>query len=85
MIMRSKKDVVLPGIRVSSEFAERWGAAITKLELATPDYSRQLMLDIIRIAESGERVAYPGRVLTERQQRILSYPRVSFDHHNVAL
>jgi hypothetical protein len=85
MMMRSKKDVVLPGLGVSSELAERGRAAAKKLGLDGPSFRRQILLDIIRIAESGEKVAYPGRVLTERQERILSYPRVSLDHHKAAL
>jgi hypothetical protein len=52
--MRVKKDAVLPGLRVTKEFAERVYRAMEMLGSDLSEVRRKLWEDYIRIAESGE-------------------------------
>jgi hypothetical protein len=54
----AKKDVLFPGVRMSSELAEQVRAALNTLGVDTPSLRRQLVADLIRIAETGEQSLY---------------------------
>ena len=69
--MRPKKDAYLPGLKVTGETAERKRRAIEMLGVDVPSFSRFLVEDFIRIAESGEKPAMPPRLLTVREEMIL--------------
>jgi hypothetical protein len=69
--MRPKKDAYLPGLRVTGETAGRKRRAIEMLGVDVPSFSRFLVEDFIRIAESGEKPAMPPRLLTIREEMIL--------------
>jgi hypothetical protein len=56
---------VLGPTRASRKIVERLGIDI-------PKFREQLAEDIIRIAKSGEKIALPGHILTEREKAILS-------------
>ena len=61
------KDVLFPGMILSSEFAEKVVAAIEKLDLSS-DYTearREVLTDLIRIAEAGEHLVRPIRMFTQ--------------------
>ena len=57
----AKKDVLL-SLRVTREFAERLTTALEKLGLHWVTVRRQLLEDLVRIAESGGTIAELGIV-----------------------
>jgi hypothetical protein len=46
--------------------------AVEKLGIDIPTFREELSEDIIRIADSGEKIALPGRLLTVRERDILA-------------
>ena len=46
--------------------------SVEKLGIDIPTFREELAKDIVRIAASGEKIALPGRILTEREKTILS-------------
>ena len=71
MVNNSKKDVVLPQLRVTKEMADELYVAAEKLGLNLPNFRRQVFRDLIRIADEGEKPALPARVLTLQEEEIL--------------
>src|SRR5215469_6738875 len=69
--MRAKKDAVLPGLRVTAEFAERARRAVDILGNDLSEVRRKLWEDYIRIAESGETLSNPPRLMTASEHRVL--------------
>jgi hypothetical protein len=69
--MKAKKDAVLPGLRVTAEFAERARRAMDILGSDLSAVRRKLWEDFIRIAESGETLSNPPRLMTASEHRVL--------------
>jgi hypothetical protein len=69
--MRAKKDAVLPGLRVTPEFAERAYRAMEMLGSDLSEVRRKLWEDYIRISESGESLSSPPRLMTASEDRVL--------------
>jgi hypothetical protein len=64
VIMRSnKKTKLLPGLRMEPEFAVKVQWAIDKLGLDAPQVRRQLWKDLIDIAERGDQLDLPPRLV----------------------
>lgn len=49
--------------------------AVEQLGIDIPTFREELAKDIVEIAASGEKIAMPGHLLTEREQAILSETR----------
>lgn len=58
-----KKDVIWPGLRMESDMAKRLRDAFDKLGVDGPNFRRKIAEDIIDIAESGDRVDMPPRIM----------------------
>jgi hypothetical protein len=56
--------------------------AIEKLGIHVPSFSRALVEDLIRTAESREKPAMPPRILTARQEMVLMASQGSRDLQN---
>ena len=68
--MKPKKDAVLPGLRVTAEFAERAYRAMDILGSDLSEVRRKLWEDYIRIAENGESLSSPPRLMTASEDRV---------------
>jgi hypothetical protein len=79
--MKAKKDAVLPGLRVTSEFAERARHAMEILGGDLSEVRRKLWEDYIRIADSGETLSNPPRLLTASEDRVL---KTYLDWHGIS-
>jgi hypothetical protein len=79
--MRAKKDAVLPGLRVTAEFAERAYRAMEMLGNDLSEVRRKLWEDYIRIAESGESLSSPPRLMTASEDRVL---KTFLDWHGIS-
>ncbi len=53
MRLADKKDAVFPGLRVTQEFADQVRLALETLGLDGSTFRRQLLADLVRIAEAG--------------------------------
>jgi len=69
--MRAKKNAVLPGLRVTAEFAERAYRAMHILGSDLSDVRRKLWRTTYVIAESGETLSNPPRLMTASEDRVL--------------
>jgi hypothetical protein len=67
--MQDKKNTVWPGIRLPEEFKGRLEKAIVTLGLDIPALRRSLMLNLIDIAESGDTVDLPPRIMRIKRHR----------------
>jgi hypothetical protein len=81
-VMRPKKDAYLPGLRVPMAMFLKKRQAIEKLGIHVPSFSRALVEDFIRIAESGEKPAMPPRILTAREEMTLMQVKAARDLQN---
>jgi hypothetical protein len=79
--MKAKKDAVLPGLRVTAEFAERAHHAKERLGSDLSEVRRKLWEDYIRIAESGETLSSPPRLMTASEDRVL---KTYLDWHGIS-
>lgn len=79
--MKPKKDAVLPGLRVTAEFAERAHRAMEMLGSDLSEVRRKLWEDYIRIAESGETLSNPPRLLTASEDKVL---KTYLDWHGIS-
>ena len=79
--MKAKKDAVLPGLRVTAEFAERARRAVDILGSDLSEVRRKLWEDYIRIAESGESLSSPPRLMTSSEDRVL---KTFLDWHGIS-
>jgi hypothetical protein len=79
--MKAKKDTVLPGLRVTSEFRERAYRAMEMLGGDLSELRRKLWEDYIRIAESGEALSNPPRLMTASEDRVL---KTYLDWHGIS-